>query len=48
MECDGSEEALSDCPHNNNIADNLCTHFQDAGVICMGKNTMSSPAIDEW
>ena len=37
--CTGSEQALSECPHNsdNSFGSNSCTHDRDAGVRCAGK-----------
>jgi hypothetical protein len=35
--CNGTEEALDDCPRGAEIGHNYCRHFFDAGVICFGK-----------
>lgn len=38
VSCDGSEAVLANCS-GNAIGENLCNHFQDAGVICPGTCT---------
>ena len=42
--CTGSEQALSECPHNNDnsFGSNSCTHDRDAGVRCAGKYKLPS------
>ena len=36
--CTGSEQALYECPHNNDSSfGSNCTHSRDAGVRCYGK-----------
>ena len=37
--CDGTEDYLADCPHNN-WGSNNCHHFQDVGVICSGMHSL--------
>lgn len=34
VECNGTEQQLSDCPANE-IGDHNCDHFEDAGVVCI-------------
>lgn len=34
--CTGSESSLKECQFSG-LVDSLCTHSQDAGVICGGK-----------
>ena len=40
--CNGSEQALSECPHNtdNSFGSDNCNHNQFAGVRCTGKYPM--------
>ena len=38
VECDGSESSLLDCLHGE-IGKSTCTHFEDAGIICICKCT---------
>ena len=35
VQCTGSESSLSQCPHDG-IGNHDCSHFEDAGVICLG------------
>ena len=34
VQCTGNESSLSQCPHGG-IANHDCSHFEDAGVICL-------------
>ena len=36
VSCDGTEDTLGSCS-GDPIGENLCSHFQDAGVICTGE-----------
>ena len=37
VECTGDEENLAECPHRG-IGNHVCTHGEDAGVVCQGVN----------
>ena len=36
LRCQGSESRLADCP-SSVVGNNLCSHIQDSGVICVGE-----------
>ena len=35
VHCDGGETRLTDCDYSES-REGICTHFEDAGVICVG------------
>lgn len=35
--CVGREDNISQCSHGG-VAENRCSHFSDAGVICVGRS----------
>ena len=37
MSCSGEENDLSECDHNGHL-NHDCSHSEDAGVVCLGKN----------
>ena len=37
VSCSGNEQALINCSHRG-IGVHSCTHSEDAGVMCLGKN----------
>ena len=34
MQCDGSESSIADCTNPQGWGNNLCSHTDDAGVVC--------------
>ena len=40
VECDGSEDRLSDCDHNPFYNLGQCSHHRDAGVRCLSGNKL--------
>ena len=39
VSCRGTEPSLSKCSHSNrNAADENCSHYNDAGVVCLSKS----------
>ena len=39
VHCTGSESSLIQCSHNT--INNYCGHYEDAGIRCQGKDTIS-------
>ena len=44
LECDGSEDTLTNCSRKGNIMlfETNCDHGEDAGVICQGELTLQT------
>ncbi|XP_074506653.1 scavenger receptor cysteine-rich domain-containing protein DMBT1-like [Sebastes fasciatus] len=43
LQCTGNETSLTDCPHPG-LGKHNCAHREDAGVICEGISTTTTPA----
>ena len=39
VQCTGNEASVADCEHNG-LGSHNCGHYEDAGVICDGKDTV--------
>ena len=37
VQCTGSEDFLSDCPHSTEWGNTTCNHREDVGVVCKGE-----------
>ena len=44
VSCSGNEQALINCSHRG-IGVHSCTHSEDAGVMCLGKNTITAAEL---